>query len=385
MKILSGWKAFCLLYVALATAAFQAEAAGADAAPAPAAVQAMQSPARTRLVILGAAAGRTSWRGLGAGGMSAAVQVGDDVYLVDFGAGWLDAFYQAGLAPPGDASVPGGLERLRAGFITHLHADHVADYGRLIQFGPTDGLQRRKSPVEIHGPGRVAATDKLFPGVRDRALLVRPDNPAPGTVDMTKSLLEAYAADINDNMSDGGRPHPSAYLHANDIVVPAAAGASIASPSPRMAPFQVYKDENVTVLATLVNHAPLYPAFAYRFETPDGVIVFSGDTNRNDNLIALARGADVLVHEAIDMDWPRRMLPEPRSPTDEAKLRHLLEAHADIAELGQIAQAAGVRVLVVSHLSPPTTPDDQWLSKVKEFSGRVVMGRRLYSLSLPLR
>lgn len=115
------------------------------------------------------------------------------------------------------------------------------------------------------------------------------------------------------------------------------------------------------------------------------MIVFSGDTNRNDNLIELAKGADVLVHEAIDMDWPRRMLPEPRSPTDEAKLRHLLEAHADIAELGEIAQTAGVRMLVVSHLGPPTTPDGRWLSKIQGFSGRSVMGRRLTSIALPLR
>lgn len=380
MEIFRIWRMWVRLAPVLLVTVISMEAAKAQSPP----LQAGKEEAvRTRLVILGNAGGRTAWRGLGEGSMSAAIQVGKDVYLIDFGSGWLDAYYQAKLGTPGDNAVPGGLETLRAGFITHLHADHIADYARLIQFGPTDGLQRRKSPVEIFGPARV--TERMFDGVRDRTLLVRPENPAPGISDLTRSLLEAYATDINDNMSDGGRPHPNAYLKPNDIVVPQEVSASPSRPSPRMFPFQIYRDENVRVLATLVNHAPMYPSFAFRFETLDGVIVFSGDTNRNDNLIELAKGADILVHEVIDMNWPRRMLPEPRSAADEAKLRHLLEAHTDIAELGPIAQEAGARILVVSHLSPPTTLDAEYLSQIKGFSGTTVIGRRLFSITLPLR
>lgn len=345
---------------------------------------AAQTAPRTRLVVLGSAAGRTAWRGLGQGSTSYAIQVGTDVYLVDFGSGWLDAYYQAGLATPGAPSIPGGLETLRAGFITHLHADHITDFGRLIQFGPTDGLQKRKTAVEIYGPGRVAYDSTLFTHV-DAKALVRPDNPSPGTRDMFESLIDAYATDINDNMSDGGRPNPHKYISLHDIVIPTAAGASASKPSPRMAPFQVYKDEKVTVYATLVNHAPMFPAFAYRFETPDGGIVFSGDTGRNDNLIELARGADVLVHEVEDMNWPRSFMPEPRSAADEAKLRHLLEAHTDAMTVGTIAQDAHVKVLVVSHLGPPTTTDAQWLAQIKGFAGKVYVGRRLFTIELPLK
>ena len=186
-------------------------------------------------------------------------------------------------------------------------------------------------------------------------------------------------------MADGGRPSPRKYLTVHDIVIPKGIEASPTRPSPRMSPFQIYQDENVRVLATLVDHAPMFPAFGFRFETPDGVIVFSGDTSRNDNLIELATGADVLVHEVMDMNWPRRMLPEPRSAADEAKLRHLLEAHTDVAEVGSIARAAGVKVLVMSHLGPPTTRDEDYLSQVKGFSGKVMVGRRLFSLDLPVK
>ena len=52
----------------------------------------------------------------------------------------------------------------------------------------------------------------------------------------------------------------------------------------------------------LVQHAPVFPAFGFRFDTPDGSVVFSGDTGPCDNVVRLARGADVLVHEVIDVD-----------------------------------------------------------------------------------
>lgn len=218
--------------------------------------------------------------------------------------------------------------------------------------------------------------------MKDRNRLVRPDNPAPGISDVNRSLQEAYAADINDNMSDGGRPNPDQYLSVRDIQIPADAGSSVKTPSPAMAPFEIYRDENARVLATLVNHAPMYPAFAFRFDTQDGSIVFSGDTSRNENLIRMAKGADILVHEAMDMNWPGRMLPEPRSASDEAKLRHLLEAHTDVAQLGDIARDADVQTLVLTHLGPPTTSDEAYLAQVKGFTGRVYVGRRLFSITL---
>src|SRR5204863_812004 len=61
----------------------------------------------------------------------------------------------------------------------------------------------------------------------------------------------------------------------------------------------VMKDELVTVTAAVVDH-PLVPlALAYRFDCPDRSIVISGDTAPSDALVALAKGADVLVHEAL--------------------------------------------------------------------------------------
>ena len=65
----------------------------------------------------------------------------------------------------------------------------------------------------------------------------------------------------------------------------------------------MFEDDRVRVSATLVAHAPVWPAFAFRFDTDDGSIVFSGDTARSENLIKLAKGADILVHEVIVTKW----------------------------------------------------------------------------------
>ncbi|MCC5348697.1 MBL fold metallo-hydrolase, partial [Staphylococcus aureus] len=66
-----------------------------------------------------------------------------------------------------------------------------------------------------------------------------------------------------------------------------------------MKPVVFYEDDRVKVSATLVQHAPVFPSFAFRFDTEDGSVVFSGDTGPSENLVRMARGADVLVHEVI--------------------------------------------------------------------------------------
>lgn len=105
---------------------------------------------RTRLVLLGTAAGRTWWGGSERKGISTAVVVEDSVYLVDFGEGWARRYLQAGL---GRQEEFHGLERLEAAFVTHLHSDHIVDYPNILTFGSSDGLASRPTPLQVFGPG----------------------------------------------------------------------------------------------------------------------------------------------------------------------------------------------------------------------------------------
>ena len=104
------------------------------------------------------------------------------------------------------------------------------------------------------------------------------------------------------------------------------------------------------VTACLVPHGPIKPAFAYRFDTAGRSIVISGDTGYSEALIDLARGADVLVHEAIYLPAIDRLLA--KNPNAATLRSHLIEGHTTPEDAGRVATAAGVRHLVLSHLVP---------------------------------
>lgn len=360
----------CLWFPA---AAHAADGAVASAPPAAAAY-------RTSLVLLGTAGGRTSYNGSHLAGISSALVVDGDVYLVDFGEGWLRRYLQAGLG-----KMPGkpGLSSLRAAFITHLHADHVVDYPSLFLFGTTDGLVARKAPVRVFGPGPRGSLVPVAGANRGKVPVIHPEDPTPGTVAMTESIYKAFANDINDNIRDSQKPDPHTLVSVEDIRLPA--GLVVhpdQDPAPDMQPFPVYQDEKVKVTAILVSHAPVYPSYAFRFDTADGAVVFSGDTSPSRNLIRLAQGADILVHEVIDTKWIDEFLPKPRNAAQEAKARHLLEAHTAVEAVGGVAQASGVKTLVLSHLAPADSTESRWRRAQEGFSGRVVVGKDLMWLGV---
>ncbi|NNG35370.1 MBL fold metallo-hydrolase [Nakamurella aerolata] len=113
--------------------------------------------------------------------------------------------------------------------------------------------------------------------------------------------------------------------------------------APQMDPFVIAEDDRVKVSAILVPHGPVFPAFAFRFDTDYGSVVFSGDTTYTDNIVTLARDADVLVHEAINIAGAAGL-------TD-AHRDHLIESHIEVQQAGPIAQRAGAKHLVLSHIA----------------------------------
>jgi ribonuclease BN (tRNA processing enzyme) len=122
-----------------------------------------------------------------------------------------------------------------------------------------------------------------------------------------------------------------------------------------------------------VTHGHAIPALAYRFDTADGSVVFSGDTTANDGLIALAQGADILVHQVADLGYLER-----HGVTGEA-LQRTAGLHTNVSEVGSVAERAQVGELILSHSLPADTgaiSEVQWAERAgRGFTGTTTAGR----------
>lgn len=200
---------------------------------------------------------------------------------------------------------------------------------------------------------------------------------------MMDLMVRTYATDFNDRAFDNRKPVPEVFFSGNDVPIPEKFLENPNNdPAPRMSPVVFFEDDRVRVSATLVQHAPVFPALAYRFDTEDGSVVFSGDTGPTPNLIELARNADVLVHEVIDTEWVDQLLPEPRDDAQQGLFEHLIKAHTVVEDVGPIAEQANVDTLVLSHLVPGNWPNEKWERAQKGFSGRLVIGRDLDQIGI---
>ncbi len=341
---------------------------------------------RTKVVLLGTSGGPIWWRGSTRRGTSSAVVVGDAQYIVDLGAGALGSLRDAGLL--GSADGKNDLHALRGVFLTHLHSDHVSDYPTLVIEGWIGGgLGDTERALQVYGPGRRDALPHTFPAGRPEPSPVIPDNPGPGTVEMTESLFAAFATDINDRVFDSASPDIRSRIQPHDIALPADVAAPQSGAIPRISPFPVYEDDRVRVTATLVDHGQMLPSFGYRFDTEDGSVVISGDTTVSENLVELAADCDVLVHEVIDQAWVEESISALPAP-DEVKAaykNHMLGAHTTIPQVARVATEAGARTLVLHHFVPGHLPERRWRRASRNFAGELVVGQDLQRIGVGRR
>ena len=299
----------------------------AAALTAPAAFAQAAKP-RTRIVFLGTKGGPRV--GLGRSNPANLVVVNDTPFVIDCGMGVSRQLVAAG--------VP--LETVKYIFISHHHSDHNLEYGNLAYNAWVTGLS---TPIHSFGPKGIEA--------------------------MTKTFFELNRFDIETRIEDEGRPDLRKLLIAKDITEDGV----------------VLQTADVKITAFRTPHPPITDNFAYKFETPDGVIVFSSDTNYNPKLAEFAEGADVLVHEALYLPWVDRLVTLVKNGATLKK--HLLESHTAAEDVGRIADAANVKVLVMSHLVPedPDVTDEDWRREAaKSFKGRIVVARDLMEMKLPV-
>jgi ribonuclease BN (tRNA processing enzyme) len=301
---------------------------GTAALAAPRVFAQMKKP-RTRIVLLGTKGGPRV--GLNVSNPANLVMVNDVPFVIDCGMGVSHQLVAAGVPIPSVKYI----------FITHHHSDHNLEYGNLVYNAWAAGLS---TPIDAFGPA--------------------------GLELMTRTYWELNKFDVETRIADEGRPDPRKLLIAKDID----------------ADGLVLQTADVKVTAFRTPHPPITDNFAYKFETPDGTIVFSSDTNYNPKLAEFARGADVLVHECLYLPAVDQLVLKTKNGATLKK--HLMESHTTTEDVGSIAAAANVKVLVLSHFVPgdfPDITDDDWTRDVnKNYSGRIIVGKDLMEVPLPV-
>jgi ribonuclease BN (tRNA processing enzyme) len=234
-------------------------------------------------------------------------------HLIDCGAGAARRIVEAGM----------GFASLRHVFVTHHHLDHLAGYPELLVLGSST------QEVDVWGPPPIGA--------------------------LHESLVGAFAHSVE--LFDGAPLLQSRY-RVHEIVLPERGVAS------------VMEDEKVRVSGTRVFHgAEVRDAYAYRFDVPrtGKSVVFSGDTaGPNEQLIELAREADVLIHE-VQLNARLGLILDQLQPQRREALRHhLVTTHTDVLDLPRVALAANVKRVVMCHYVPAYLPPAEFLEAARE-------------------
>ncbi|MCU0854362.1 MAG: MBL fold metallo-hydrolase [Rhodobacteraceae bacterium] len=224
------------------------------------------------------------------------------------------------------------LKALSAVFVTHLHSDHYLELGPLIHTAWTAGLA---TPVTVWGPEGLARYWEGFVG--------------------------SMAADIDLRIADEGRPDLRGLVTVRVLEEGPVEGL-----------------DGVGVRAMRVLHPPLVDCFALSFEGEGKRVVFSGDTAYLPALADFARGADLLVHEAM-LEAALPALVARVGNADGRLMAHLERSHTRAADAARIAAAAGVGALALHHLVPSDDPawtEAHWRAAVApQWPGPLHVGR----------
>ena len=241
-----------------------------------------------------------------------AVQAGGSMYLVDVGPESTENL-QTWRMP---------LATAKAVFLTHLHSDHIGEVG---EFNMQSWVAGRPAPLVLVGP--------------------------PGTEKLATGFNLAYEPD------HGFR---RAHHEHGEVKLPIAAGLLKAKVvQPPKTTTVVWSEGALTVTAIRVAHEPVTNAYAYRFDYKGRSVVISGDTRKWPPLAEASKGADVLLHEAQNADMTRQMVAGLKTLGNArmaSVMTDTLSYHTTPVEAADIARAAGVKALVLYHLTQSGLP-----------------------------
>jgi ribonuclease BN (tRNA processing enzyme) len=261
-------------------------------------------------------------------------------YLIDAGDGVLRRLEQAGA----------NFRQISKVFITHDHDDHTAGLGTLMS---AEWDLQRHDPIDVYGP--------------------------PGTVALVKGAIQYFNVNAEIRWAEGRRTPLDDVFVGHDVQ-----------------PGMVYRDANIEVMAVENTHfhfpkeSPYfgkYKSYSYRFQTPDRVIVFTGDTGPSDAVTQLAKDADLLVSEVGSAEDVQQFLikngawKDMTSEQQVALMRHLTEEHLSPQDVAEMAERAHVKKVILTHLLATVDEHDDYQRFVgavgKSFHGPVVVAKDL--------
>jgi ribonuclease BN (tRNA processing enzyme) len=260
---------------------------------------------------------------------SSVLSLGGQMVVVDCGLGVTRGLVDQGIA----------LKDLSLIFITHLHSDHYLELGPLLHTAWTAGL---KTPVRVFGPSGLARHWDGF--------------------------IASMVEDIDTRIEDEGRPDLRSLVSFTVLL----AGETV-------------EVDSLTVQAMQSIHPPLVESLSLSFAAQGKRVVFSGDTAHNPALVEFAKGADLLVHEAMLAAGLEALMARIGNG-DDRLMTHWLRSHTMAADAARVASEAGVKALALHHLIPSDDPafgSDDWHRAVAQhWAGVLHVGQDGLRISL---
>lgn len=288
-----------------------------------------------KVVLLGTGSPRAVY---GVSKPGVAVLAGHKVFLVDCGSGTVNQLILAGIMP----------QRISDVLFTHHHSDHNSGFFDVFISSwrthviPGAVYRNRTVPMQVYGPETTQA--------------------------IIGQMEQSFAFDVNLRINynksaiDGSRIE---YHECNEGVV--------------------YDQDGIRITAFEVDHRPVYPAIAYKFEYNEKSVVISGDTIPVENMIKHAKGADLLIHEAYNKEWLDALIQ--MYPDEAVGLNNPAKYHTTTLQAAEIARQADVKHLLLTHHipAPAKTQEaaDAYIQGMQEiYSGPITVGRDLMEVDL---